>query len=107
MDGLDHFPRAPITTSKTMTTRSPADETAAAVSSPDMAEATVSPARTNMMMKSTMIPRGVLIMLIIVPEFLAIVHTPPPKTEGRMGKPKSPQEFDGIDGIPTITPNSN
>jgi len=66
-----------------MTTRRPADDTAAAVSSPDIAEAIVSPARTNMMTKSTMIPRGVLIMLMIVPEllaFLPIVHTPPPKT---------------------------
>lgn len=46
----------------------PADPTAAAVSSPEMAEAIVKPERTSMMMKSMIIPRGVLIMLIIVPE---------------------------------------
>jgi len=81
-----YFPRAAITVSKTMTTKRPADETAAAVSSPEIAEAMLSPARTSMMMNSTMMPRGVLIMLIIVPPlFLGKVQTPPPKTDGELG----------------------
>lgn len=75
--GWDYFPSTAMTVSKTMTTRRPADETAAAVSSPDMAEAMLRPARTNMMMKSTMIPRGVLIVFIIVPDALRgmVTHT--------------------------------
>lgn len=63
----DYFPRALITTRSTITTRSPADETAAAVSSPEIAVAIVSPESTSMMMNSTMIPSGVRMMLMIVP----------------------------------------
>lgn len=53
-----------------MITISPAEETAAAVRSPDMAEAMVSPAKTRRMIKRTTMPRGVLIMLIMEPEAL-------------------------------------
>ena len=78
-----YFPSALITTSNTMTTKSPAEETAAAVSSPDIAAATVSPERTNMIMKRTMIPKGVRMMPIIEPDPLAIQHTPPKKDKKR------------------------
>lgn len=62
-----------MTVKSTMSTSNPAEETAAAVSSPEMAEATVNPDSTSMMMKSTIIPNGVFIMLMIVP-----VADPPP-----------------------------
>ena len=72
----DHFPRAAMTTKSTITTRKPAEETAAAVSSPDIAEATESPANTRRMMKRITIPRGVLITPMIEPvELLPIQHT--------------------------------
>lgn len=74
------MPSTAITVRSTITTRSPALETAAAVSSPLMADAMVRPERTSMMMKSTMIPKGVLIMPMIVPAALGIVQTPPPNT---------------------------
>jgi hypothetical protein len=58
-----------------MTTNRPADETAAAVSSPDIAEATESPAITNMIINRTTIPKGVLIMPMIELEPLAMPLT--------------------------------
>jgi len=45
----------------------PALETAAAVNCPDMADAIVSPAITSMMIRSTIMPNGVLIMPMIEP----------------------------------------
>lgn len=51
-----------------MTTNRPALETAAAVSSPEIAEAIVSPESTSMMMNRTMMPSGVRIMPMMVPE---------------------------------------
>lgn len=50
-----------------MTTRSPAAETAAAVSAPLIALAMVKPESTSMMMNRMMMPRGVRIMLIMLP----------------------------------------
>lgn len=64
-ESKDYFPRALTTTRRITRTNSPTPDTAAAVSSPDMEEATVSPARTNIMMNSTRIPSGVLITEII------------------------------------------
>jgi len=66
-----------MTTKSTITTRKPAEETAAAVSSPDIAEATESPANTRRMMKRITIPRGVLITPMIEPvdELLPIQRT--------------------------------
>lgn len=61
----DYLPSTLTTTRRTITTKSPALLTAAAVRLPLMAEAMVSPERTNMMMNRMMIPRGVLIMLMI------------------------------------------
>ena len=53
----------------------PEAPTAAAVSSPDIDEAIVNPARTSMIINRIMIPSGVLIMLMIEPE--AITNTSP------------------------------
>jgi hypothetical protein len=60
--------------SNTMITISPALDTAAAVREPEMAEAIVNDASTNMISRRTTIPSGVLIMLIIElpPELLPI-----------------------------------
>lgn len=58
-----------------MITNNPADETAAAVSSPDIAEAIASPERTSMMMKRIMIPNGVRITPIMSPPALLITTT--------------------------------
>jgi hypothetical protein len=60
-----YFPIAFTMISSTMITISPALDTAAAVREPEMAEATVNPASTNMIRSRTTIPRGVLIMLIM------------------------------------------
>lgn len=62
-----YFPKTPITTRSTINVNSPALETAAAVSCPEIAEATESPARTSIIMNKTMMPRGVLMMLMIEP----------------------------------------
>jgi hypothetical protein len=59
-----------MTTSKTTTTISPAEEVAANVSSPDIAEATVREANMSMMIKRITIARGVLMIAIIEPKFL-------------------------------------
>ena len=89
-----------MTTKSTITTRNPAEETAAAVSSPDIADATLSPAKTRRMMKRITIPRGVRITPMIEPvELLPIQHTSQ-KTEMTLGEvavfSEKVQEFDGI-----------
>ena len=53
----------------------PEAPTAAAVSSPEIEDAIVNPARTNIMIRRIMIPNGVLIMLMIEPEPFAITNT--------------------------------
>jgi hypothetical protein len=61
-----------------MTVKSPAELTAAAVNSPLIAEATVSPENTNIMTSKTTIPRGVLtIPMMEFPAFLDIVNHHP------------------------------
>jgi len=83
--GENYFPSTEITVRSTMITISPAEETAAAVRSPEIAEAILSPARTIRMIKSTTIPRGVLIMLMMEPEFLGIGNDTSPKDRWRAG----------------------
>lgn len=71
------MPSMPMTTRSTINVKSPALETAAAVSCPEIAEAMLSPAKTSMTMKRTMIPKGVLIMPMIelVADPLAILFS--------------------------------
>ena len=72
-----YFPRALITTRSTMTTKRPAEETAAAVSCPDMAVAIANPERINMMINRRTIPNGVRMTLMIEPAPLDITYTSP------------------------------
>ena len=75
-----YLPSALTTTKSTTIINRPEAPTAAAVSSPEIDDAIVSPARTNMIIRSIITPRGVLIMLMIEPEPLDITNTSP-KTE--------------------------
>jgi hypothetical protein len=56
-----------ITSSRTINVSNPAEDTAAAVSCPEIAEAMESPARTSMITNRIIIPRGVFMMFMIVP----------------------------------------
>ena len=82
----NYAPIAAITTSKTMTTSKPADETAAAVSSPEIEAAIVMPDRTSMIMKRIIIPRGVRMMLMMLPPPLPFPMIPPPQRTQRDAK---------------------
>lgn len=59
-------PKTLTTTRSTTTTSNPAELTAAAVKAPEIAEAILKPARTSMIMNRIIIPRGVLIMSIML-----------------------------------------
>lgn len=80
-----------MTTKSTITTNRPAELTAAAVSSPEIAEAILKPERTSMIMNRTIMPRGVLIMLRIVPPeapFFGMFTYTSPKTAGDKREPQ-------------------
>ena len=89
-----YFPRALTTTRSTIKIKRPAAPTAAAVSSPEIDAAIVRLESISIMMKRTMIPRGVRIMLMIVPVPLAIYNTSP--VTRRMGSWIKKTFFPGV-----------
>jgi hypothetical protein len=62
-----YLPITLTTTSSTTTTSNPAEETAAAVREPEIADATLRPASTIMTMSRIMIPNGVFMMSMMDP----------------------------------------